>query len=77
MESLLDALHLGEFRRLDEEVTAGPRDSHSKAKGFKSTLNDEPMLVGLRVDMNLAQFRAFNRYNKKYRVGKKYVYVGY
>lgn len=74
---MLDALHLGEFRKLDEKVTPGPSGSLKKARGYQTTINDEPLLVGLRVDMNLAQFRAFNRYNKKYRVGKKYVYVGY
>ena len=76
IESLYDALHLGEFRRIDDEVQ-GAQPSLKKAKGYQSSLNDEPLLVGLRVDMNLAQFRAFNRYNQRYRVGKKHVFIGY
>ena len=76
VESLYDALHLGEFRRIDAG-TQNDRPSLKEGKGYLSTLSDEPTLVGLRVDMNLAQFRAFNRYNQRYRQGKKHVFIGY
>jgi hypothetical protein len=61
IESMYDALHMGEFKRLDKDLQ---EHRHSLPKeGFHASLNDEPLLVGLSVDLNLPQWRAFNRYN--------------
>lgn len=78
IESLYDTLHMGEFKRMDKDLEGHQHQLGKRCQtGFRSTLNDEPLLVGLRVDMNLAQFRAFNKYNQNYRQGKKHVFVAY
>lgn len=76
IESLYDTLHMGEFRRMDKDLEAHRRNMKN-ARKYVPTLSDEPLLVGVRVDMTLAQFRAFNRYNQRYRLGKKHVFVAY
>lgn len=77
ISSVYDTLQLGDFKRAEGAKAASHRNTRKKSSASHSLVDDEPLLVGLRVDMSLAQFRTYHRYHQRYLQGKKYVFVAY